>query len=268
MQPRFSVITPVLNGIQDVDSYVKSLQQQTFKDWEAVVVDDGSCDGSFERLEQITASDNRFRILRNHLKKQVSGPYQARNMGLDLARGVFVCFLDIDDRWMRNKLAEQHELLIANQQIKLLFGPYLRAKRGESTGKIRWTLGLLSPLCWVHIANPVPMLTACVRKDAIADMRFKPQHHEDYLFWHAVLQQLQPQQVEQQTNPTAVYCVHAESLSGNKFQATYWIWQCYLQLGYNRLLAPVAMLGRGLLQVFLIVREATSPSLKLTALER
>ena len=255
MQPRFSVITPVRNGLQDIHTYVEGLQSQTYPHWEAIVVDDGSSDGGIEVLQRLTRADPRFRLTQNTLPKLVPGPYQARNVGLGLAQGEFICFLDIDDRWLPHKLAAQATRLDANPQLQLLYAAYLRARRGAASGRIRRSPPLLSPQRWIHLANPVPMLTACVHRNAVLGLRFEPQHHEDYLFWHAVLQRLQPEQVEEDPSPLAIYAIHQGSISSNKLQATGWIWQCYRQFGYSRPLAAAALLGRGLLQAWLIGSE-------------
>ena len=268
MQPRFSVITPVRNGLRDVHSYVECLQSQTYRHWEAIVVDDGSWDGGIELLQQLTAADPRFRLTHNSLPKRIPGPYQARNLGLSLARGEFVCFLDIDDRWLPHKLAAQAAHLNSEPTLQLLYSAYLRVRRDATAGRIRRSPPLLSPQRWIRVANPVPMLTACVHRDAIAGVRFEPQHHEDYLFWHAVLQRLRPWQVAVDPDPLAIYTIHSASISSNKLQATGWIWQCYRQLGYNRPLAALALLGRGLLQAWLIWSESTHPPIQLAAAER
>ena len=120
-QPLFSVITPVLIGVADVSAYVETLKRQTCLDWEAIVVDDCSTDGTDELLNDLIAGDHRFRYTRNTLPRLVPGPYQARNVGLSLARGEYVCFLDIDDRWLPDKLKLQAAELEDNPDLRLVF---------------------------------------------------------------------------------------------------------------------------------------------------
>ena len=255
-KPRFSVITPILNGREDVPGYVQCLQSQSYTNWEAIIVDDGSRDGSLELLKRLTEDDPRFLITRNTLHKEIAGPYQARNVGLSLATGEFVCFLDIDDRWISGKLTAQAGILDVFPETKLLYSSYLRLRRGAVAGRIRRSSTLQSPKRWIKIANPVPMLTACVQRSMITGITFKAQHHEDYLFWHAVLRRLDHGQIRQDPSALAIYTIHDKSVSSNKLRATYWIWQCYRRLGYGRPTASLALLCRGILQAWLIASEA------------
>ena len=255
------------NGLRDIPSYVQGLRDQSYPHWEAIVIDDSSSDGSFELLHRTTENDPRFRLTRNTRPKQVAGPYQARNVGLDLARGEFVCFLDIDDRWLPHKLAVQAQQLQADEHLKLLYAPYVRLRRGATQGRLRRPLPLFTPQVWVRIANPVPMLTACVHRDVITDLRFEPQHHEDYLFWHAVLHRLTPDQVADAGSALAIYSIHDTSISSNKFKATGWIWHCYRRFGYSKLQAGAALVARGLLQAWLLASEMGRVSSKRIAAE-
>ena len=91
--PLISVIIPVYNSEKYLYNTLKSLQRQTFEDFEAVCVDDGSSDDSPRILEQFAAEDARFKIKR----QKNAGGSAARNKGLELAKGKFIAFLDNDD---------------------------------------------------------------------------------------------------------------------------------------------------------------------------
>lgn len=256
MQPYFSIITPFRNGARDAVSYVQTLQDQFFTNWEAILIDDGSTDGSAEKLRQLTLGDNRFHIAANTLPKKLSGPYQARNMGLNLAQGKFICFLDIDDNWLPNKLSVQVRQLEANPRLHLVYSAYIRVKRGSNFGKVRRQPPFWGPHIWIRIANPIPMLTACVRHSTITNLRFEALNHEDYLFWYRVLNKIRCDQVMHCRQPLAIYHIHRTSLSSNKLIAVGWIWKCYRKLGYKKLAAIMAILGRGILQTLIVCREA------------
>lgn len=91
--PLISVIVPVFNVADHIAEAIASLRAQTLADFEALVIDDGSTDGSGARAQAAFQGDSRFRLIR----QQNRGLSGARNVGLDQARGAFVAFLDGDD---------------------------------------------------------------------------------------------------------------------------------------------------------------------------
>jgi teichuronic acid biosynthesis glycosyltransferase TuaG len=104
VSPRVSVITPVWNAAATLGETVASVQAQSVGDWEMLLVDDGSTDGSRALAEALAAADPRLRVLgwsQNH------GPAAARNAAIRAAQGRYIAFLDADDRWRPEKLARQ-----------------------------------------------------------------------------------------------------------------------------------------------------------------
>ena len=93
--PCISVIIPLYNKAAHVRRCVYSIQAQSLRDFEVVVVDDGSTDSSFEDFRRATADDRRFRILR----QANGGVSRARNAGIAECRANWVAFLDADDEW-------------------------------------------------------------------------------------------------------------------------------------------------------------------------
>lgn len=93
--PTVSVIVPVYNLENYVDSCLRSVEQQTFGCWETVVVDDGSTDGSWDAIQRHAAAD--ARIVGVHTENQ--GVARARETALAHACGRYICFLDGDDWW-------------------------------------------------------------------------------------------------------------------------------------------------------------------------
>lgn len=98
-----SVIVPCYNQAPYVEAALDSVRQQTVGDWECIVVDDGSTDGSADIVRRIAEGDPRFRYVR----QDNAGPSAARNRGLDLAAGRFIQFLDGDDLLMPSKFEQQ-----------------------------------------------------------------------------------------------------------------------------------------------------------------
>ncbi|HOC92437.1 MAG TPA: glycosyltransferase [bacterium] len=91
--PMFSVVIPCFNSEKTISEAVDSVLKQTEADFELIVVDDGSSDGTSRIVSSI--NDNRIRLIRQENK----GASAARNAGIALAKGVFVAFLDHDDLW-------------------------------------------------------------------------------------------------------------------------------------------------------------------------
>ncbi|MEP2380519.1 glycosyltransferase family A protein [Parasphingorhabdus sp.] len=102
-RPKFSVIIPVFNAAATLETTVASVLQQTEKDFELVIVDDGSTDNSLMLSLDMASKDNRIKV-----KSQPNGGVAAaRNFGLSCAHGALVAFLDSDDLWLPTKL-ERH----------------------------------------------------------------------------------------------------------------------------------------------------------------
>ncbi len=93
MNPTITIIVPVYNVEAYVRKSLQSIADQTFTDWECIVVDDGSTDGSGAICDEFAAHDPRFRVIHQE-NKGLSG---ARNTGLAVAHGPYIGFLDSDD---------------------------------------------------------------------------------------------------------------------------------------------------------------------------
>ena len=107
--PRVSIILPTHNRAWCLRSTLVSVMEQTFHDFELIVVDDGSTDGT----DQVLAEFPGLVLLRN--EKQ-SGVSHARNLGLERARASHICFLDSDDRWTPDKLEVQWRWMQSHPQ--------------------------------------------------------------------------------------------------------------------------------------------------------
>lgn len=93
MRPKFSIIIPIYNVFLYLRECLDSVLSQTVEDFEVLAVDDGSTDGSGQIIEEYTVKDQRIHVLH----KENGGVSSARNVGLDLAQGEFLCFVDGDD---------------------------------------------------------------------------------------------------------------------------------------------------------------------------
>lgn len=94
--PSISIILPVFQGEAYLQKCVESVQNQTFADWELLIVDDGSTDATAAIAGSCAAGDDRVRVFS---RKKNGGVSEARNLGLKEAKGDFIAFLDVDDRY-------------------------------------------------------------------------------------------------------------------------------------------------------------------------
>ncbi len=109
MYPFFSIIIPVYDVAPYLRECLDSVMTQSFDDWEAICVDDGSTDGSGDILDEYAAKDKRFHIIH----QPNAGVSAARNTALNTAKGKWVCFLDADDVWLDWLLRDIHACILS-----------------------------------------------------------------------------------------------------------------------------------------------------------
>ncbi|MFR9020121.1 MAG: glycosyltransferase family 2 protein [Fusobacterium sp.] len=102
-----SIITPMYNGERFVEKTIKSVLNQTYENWEMIIIDDGSKDNSPKIVKKYCEIDNRIKFF----SQKNAGSGAARNNGIRRAKGNYICLLDADDTWNNNFLEEQINLL-------------------------------------------------------------------------------------------------------------------------------------------------------------
>lgn len=117
--PTVSVIMPVRNGREFISEALMSVLDQSFAELEALIVDDGSDDFDYKTLESL---DKRVRVFR--LDGQ--GVSTARNLGMSVARGKYLAFLDADDVWFPGKLAAQIRYFESHPEVGCVFGGFTK----------------------------------------------------------------------------------------------------------------------------------------------
>ena len=115
MERKVSVVIPVYNGMPKIKLAISSLQSQSYINWEAIIIDDGSNDGTAEYLD--TLNDPRFIV--HHFDRNYGRPY-ARQKALDLATGDYLAMLDADDFYAPDKLKVQVELMEQYPEVDLV----------------------------------------------------------------------------------------------------------------------------------------------------
>lgn len=133
-KPKVSVILASYNHREFIQEAVESVLCQNYSNFEMLVLDDGSTDGTTQIVEKI--HDSRLRLI----KLSPNRRFHARNEGLKVAQGKYIAFQNSDDVWIKNKLALQIQFLESNQNTVLCF---TRLKMIDEKGKI-------IKKCWAH----------------------------------------------------------------------------------------------------------------------
>lgn len=121
-----SIIIPVYNGEKYLSETIKTVIDQTYKNWELIIVDDGSTDNTADIVKQF--NDSRI----SYIKKNNTGVSDTRNVGANLAKGEILCFLDADDVWLPQNLEKKLSKLTKEQDSILVTSPmYLWDERTD-----------------------------------------------------------------------------------------------------------------------------------------
>lgn len=110
-----SIIIPVYNGEKYIADTIQSVIDQTYKNWELIIVDDGSTDNTADVVKQF--NDSRI----SYIKKNNTGVSDTRNLGATISKGEILCFLDADDIWLPENLEKKVEKLITEPKGVLVY---------------------------------------------------------------------------------------------------------------------------------------------------
>ena len=189
MHMRFSIIIPLYNKQAYVRKAIESVIAQTYKDFECIIVDDGSTDNSAAVCEEFSNSltlslSNPFRLI----KQANAGVAAARNNGVAKSKGEYVCFLDADDWWKPNFLEEMDRLIKEYPEAGLFATNYVYYKPGKTHVALKLERGYINyPEAYLHSdAMPVWTGAACMPRKVFDEMGGFPvgiKLGEDFLLW-------------------------------------------------------------------------------------
>ena len=186
MTPRFSIIVPLYNKAPYVRKALESIMSQTYKDFELIVVDDGSIDNSASicegYLSKLSTLDSRL------IRQANSGVAAARNNGVKVSSGEYVCFLDADDWWEPKFLEEMDKLIEEYPDAGLYVTNYIYYKPGKTHVALNLPRGYMNyPEAYIQSgAMPVTSITTCMQRKAFDEMGGFPigiKLGEDFLLW-------------------------------------------------------------------------------------
>ena len=224
MEDKISIIVPVYNAEKYILETIDSVKNQTYANWELLLVDDGSTDAGRQRIEELLLNDPDERI--RLLVKENSGAARARNTGLENAVGRYIAYLDADDLWQKEKLEKQLNFM-REREAAFSFTDYEFAdENGKGTGKV---VKVPESLSYKQALKNTTIFTSTVMFDTdriSKEQLFMPViKSEDTALWFRVLRQgytaygLRENLVR--------YRRIGGSLSSNKLEALRRIWNLY-----------------------------------------
>jgi len=214
-----SVIMPSCNSAAFIGESILSVLQQTHQQLELIVVDDGSEDNTLAVIQSFVKQDERIRVIER--QRCSGGPATPRNLGLQVANGDYLAFIDSDDLWHPKKLELQLSAL-RNEGLDFLSSLHIPFKSSANLANIKLAskLTLLSQSHKRLIKkNSVITSSAFMRKTVFAGIEFQ-QHKEyvgveDYLAWLHVHQNNKLKSAILQS-PLVLYRLREDSISSSK----------------------------------------------------
>lgn len=239
-----TIVMPAYNAGEWIEEAIGSVMAQTYRDWELLVVDDGSEDDTCAITEKLALEDARIRLIRSGENKGVAF---ARNHGLSLAKGEYVALLDSDDVWHPEKLERQ--LALARQTgADIVYCSY-GIMGGH--GKGLWD-DFIVPECTDFesflVRSVISCSTAMLSRRIVDRYRFDPgYYHEDLVLWLRILRD--GYTARGVTQVLAQYRISSGSRSRDKWKSAANRWKVYREyFGISvaksgRLLIRYALLG-------------------------
>ena len=213
---------PMYNSEAFIGAAIESVIAQTYKNWELLVVDDGSKDGSRAVVEKYMARDGRIQLLVN--PDPIGMPCAPRNYGIRAAKGRFIAFLDSDDIYLPNKLEVQLPLF-DDDDVVIVYANYekmdesgVRKERIVSAPAVTTYRSLLK-------GNVITMPAGIYDRSKVGTVLMRRVRHEDLVMWLDILRK--GGRALNAGVVVAAVRVRRESVSSNKFRAISWQWDVY-----------------------------------------
>ena len=226
MKDLVSIIIPVYNSSKFIEETIISVFSQNYKNWEMILVDDCSTDGTSKIIEHSIKNNPKVRFVK---LKENSGSALARNTALKYANGRFIAFLDSDDVWRPGKLSKQVSFMLSIK-APISFSSYeLIDENGMHKNKIYHSVEKLNQIDYLKntiIGCSTAMIdTRYVGKNfSFLDIRTR----QDTSLWITLLGKGfiaygMPEVL-------ADYRIHSNSISANKYRAAKQVWNLYFHI--------------------------------------
>lgn len=222
MQELVSIITPLYNAEKFIEETIGSVLNQTYKNWEMIIVDDCSTDRSPAIVDSYAKKDSRVRLIK---LEENSGAAIARNTAIQHAQGRYIAFLDSDDLWTPDKLEEQIAFM-KGKDIALSFTSYIKM---DEDGIEKGQVHVPKQVSYSQLlkSNVIGCLTAIYDVKKIGKVTLPNiRKRQDHALWLKILKE-HTQYAYGLNKPLARYRLREDSISSNKLQAASYQWKLY-----------------------------------------
>lgn len=221
LKPAVSVITPSYNCERFIDRVVASVDEQSELVHEHIIIDDGSDDGTLERLQELEKKYVKLKVISQENK----GAGAARNAGIEEAGGRYIAFLDSDDVWLPGKL-EAQVTFMESEQAPFTYGDYTEVD--SRTGEVVAKCEPPDSLSYYDLLGgcSIGCLTAAYNQEVLGK-RYMPlvRRGQDWGLWLAIARS--GVLARKYPGDYALYNVVNNSLSKNKFKKLFDIYEIY-----------------------------------------
>ena len=232
---KVTIIMPCFNSELTISDSIESVINQTFKNWKLLIIDDNSTDNTFEIIKSYELKENRICILKSPIHDQ-KGPYFPRNLGLKYVKTKFVCFLDSDDKWEKEKLKMQISFML-KKDITMSCTFY---KKINNIGEYKSLVKPPKVITFEKLItkNVIPLLTVMIDFEKISrkiSLNFPAIHHEDYALWLYLFKNNIIDKCYTISQDLASYRIRNNSVTSNKLKSVLWNYGCYRLNNFNKL---------------------------------
>lgn len=222
MSALVSIITPSYNSARFINECVNSVFEQTYTNWELIIVDDASYDNSKELISDIAATDNRIKFV--FLTENI-GVAGARNIALEKSKGRYIAFLDSDDVWKKEKLTNQIHFM-QSYDISFSFSSY--EPMSENGVEIFKEIKVPMKIDYNSFLKNtiIGCLTVVLDKDKIGDFKMPNlRTSQDMALWLSIMRGGVIAYGIQKS--LAYYRIVTDSNTSNKFKVIVGVWEIY-----------------------------------------
>ncbi|MCI5227621.1 MAG: glycosyltransferase family 2 protein [Candidatus Electrothrix sp. AX2] len=217
---KISIIVPIYNSESYLNASVGSLVEQRYRNIEIILIDDCSYDNSISIAQNIASKDSRVKLV---LQKRNQGVSAARNIGIDIATGSYIAFLDSDDFWLPSKLEEQLDFMKKHHSAISCTGYSVVDEKNRYIG------GLIPPAKATYTdllkRNTIGCSTVMYNVSMIGKKKFPDCGHEDYALWLSILKE--NREIDGLKKKLSSYTKRRGSVSSDKMKVIKFFWYIY-----------------------------------------